>query len=161
MWEKKKRNAWLLGGQMQKSRLNYQYFIQNISEVLQCRHKLIRWMASSLPPFFSSALRQPITPALCAESQRKRHPLAFTLRPPRLPSAALIPTSSGISVQQTWRARAPPTASVPERLLMLTRSKRNTKKNIKKKCTKIKVTFENSAGMGQGAAILQGRAMGD
>lgn len=38
---------------------NYQYFILNISEVLQCRHKLIRWMASPLPvpsPLLSDSL---------------------------------------------------------------------------------------------------------
>lgn len=36
-------------GKCKNSDVNYQYFILNISEVLQCRHKLIRWMASSLP----------------------------------------------------------------------------------------------------------------
>lgn len=114
----------------------------------------VNQMNGLLPPCsFSSALRQPITPPLCAESRRKRRPLAFTLRPPRLPSAAIIsPTSSAVSVRQARRACAPPTPLVPEQLLMLTRTKRNTKKYKMKMKLIIKAMFKNCAGMGQGGS---------
>lgn len=127
-------------GKCKNPDVNYQYFILNISEVLQCRHKLIRWMASSLPSLFRPTAYHSST--LCWVSKKKA-PTCFHLAPPAAPVGRYYLThcpADAASLCPTHGSGSWTTFDADEQ------KKKYQKYQIKRK--EIKAQFENSAWMG-------------